>query len=104
MSKMNELSQVLDELTDCGRTMIRLAETLRDMYSADEPEKPTVAEPVKAEPTYAFVDVRKALSEKSHAGFTEQVKALLAKYDSDKLSGVDEACYPALMADLEEIK
>jgi hypothetical protein len=49
------------------------------------------------------VDVRKAFSAKSHAGYTEQVKALIGKYGAAKLSAVKEEDYPALMADLEKI-
>ena len=52
---------------------------------------------------YSFMDVRKAFSAKSRAGYTEQVKALIASYGAEKLSGVKEEDYPALMADLEAI-
>ena len=44
-----------------------------------------------------------SLSVKSHAGFTEQVKALIGKYGADKLSAVKEEDYESLMADLEAI-
>ena len=107
MSKMSELSQALDELVSCGEGMIRAANALRNMYTAEEPpvsqKESTPAEAVNAK-ACSFIDVRKAFSAKSHAGFTEQVKALIAKYGTDKLSGVKEADYPALMADLEAIK
>ena len=107
MSKLSELSQVLDELVSCGEGMIRAANALRNMYTAEEPpvsqEEITPAEAVNTK-TCSFADVRKAFSAKSHAGFTEQVKALIAKYGADKLSGVKEEDYPALMADLEVIK
>ena len=107
MSKMSELSQALDELVSCGEGMIRAANALRNMYTAEEPpvsqEEITPAEAVNTK-TCSFADVRKAFSAKSHAGFTEQVKALIAKYGADKLSGVKEADYPALSADLEAIK
>ena len=49
------------------------------------------------------MDGRKAFSAKSHAGYTEQVKALITSYGADKLSAVKEEDYPALMADLEAI-
>ena len=40
MSKMKELSMVLDELVTCGETLIKTANALRDIYSntAGEPE------------------------------------------------------------------
>ena len=120
MSKTNELSQVLDELTACGNNLktcgeelIRTATALLNYFSGED-EQPLLIkeEPVKeapaAEPApeakkLSFVDVRKAFSAKSHAGFTEQVKALIGKYGADKLSAVKEEDYESLMADLEAI-
>lgn len=108
MAKMNELSQVLDELISCGEGMIRAANALREIFSASEAAEESVQQTsTPAEPTlktaYSFTDVRKAFSAKSHAGYTEKVKALITKYGADKLSGVKEEDYPALMADLEGI-
>ncbi len=112
MSKMSELSQVLDELVTCGEGLIRTANALRDIFSA-EPEPETQPEPVAedaaASPAesvqrYTFAEVRKAFSAKSHAGYTEQVRALITRYGADKLSAVNEVDYPALMADLEAIE
>ena len=116
MSKMSELSQALDELVASGEGLIRTANAIRDMFTGEpEPEeKPAAkAEPPKREEAaapqaeepkgYTFMEVRKAFSAKSHAGYTEQVKALIASYGADKLSAVKEEDYPALMADLEAI-
>lgn len=50
--------------------------------------------------TYSFAEVRRAAASKSHAGFTDQVKALLVKYGADRLSHVKESDYPAFMHDL----
>ena len=66
-------------------------------------EEETAAPAAEPQKKYSFMDVRKAFSAKSHAGYTEQVKALIASYGADKLSGVKEEDYPALMADLEAI-
>ena len=100
MGKMNELSQVLDELIACSQGMIQAVNALREYFSEQPDEEPVKVEPVK----FTFADVRKAFSAKSYAGFTDQVKALIAKYGADKLSGVNEKDYPALMADLEAIE
>ena len=45
--------------------------------------------------------VRAALAEKSRAGHTSEVKALLIKHGADKLSDIDPAEYPALLAEAE---
>lgn len=46
-------------------------------------------------------EVRAVLAEKSRAGHTAEVKALLLKHGADKLSDIDPAQYPALLADAE---
>lgn len=63
-------------------------------------EEPKAAEPEKK---YTFEEVRKAMSAKSGAGFTAQVRALLEKYGATRLSEIKEEDYAALMADVEEI-
>lgn len=107
MSKMSELSQALDELVACGEGLIHTANAIRDILASESDERPKTvpsAEPQAKEPAkYTFVDVRKAFSAKSHAGYTEQVKALINKYGAAKLSAVKEEDYPSLMADLEKI-
>ena len=123
MSKMSQLAAELDELRHCGEILIGISNTLREMFSggeetpetqeiptekpkgkakaaktapAKEPEKP--AEPEKK---LTLADVRAVLAEKSRAGFTEEVKALIAKHGADRLSEVPEAEYAALLADAE---
>ena len=107
MSKMSELSQVLDELAACGEGLIKAANAIRDIFTAepDEQPKPAPSAEPQAEESkkYTFMDARKAFSAKSHAGYTERVKALIGKYGAAKLRAVKEEDYPALMADLEEI-
>jgi hypothetical protein len=104
---MSELSQILDELVSCGEGLIRAVNALREMYAADEPsishDEAAHMGTAKAK-TYSFIDVRKAFSAKSHAGFTDQIKMLITKYGADKLSAVKEEDYPAIMADLEAIE
>jgi hypothetical protein len=48
-------------------------------------------------------DVRAVLAEKSRAGHTAEVRALLKKYGAAKLSEIDPANYEALMKDAEVI-
>lgn len=106
MSRMSELSQVLDEMIACGEGMIRAANAIKEIFTAEpETEAPVREEPEKKQETktYTFAEVRKAFSAKSHEGYTEQVRALIAKYGAEKLSGVKKEDYPALMADLEVI-
>ena len=52
MSKMSELSQVLDEMIACGERMIKAANTLKDIFSSTE-EAPVKTETKAA----AFISV-----------------------------------------------
>lgn len=111
MSKMSELSQILDDMIACGENMIQAANALKEIFSSteefpapaakvDKPKKTKEMPPAK---TYEFADVRKAFSAKSHEGYTEQVKALITRYGAGKLSDIKKEDYPALMSDLEVI-
>ena len=99
MAKMKELSAAIDELLACGQGLLHAAEAMKAALS-EEPEETPAAEPEK---TYSFTDVRKVASAKSHAGFTAQVKALIAKYGASSLSSVKEEDLGAFMAELEGI-
>ena len=64
---------------------------------ADEEVKP------KTDEKYTFEEVRTALSAKSGAGFTAQVRELLNKHCGARLSEVPESEYPELMKEVQEI-
>ena len=82
---------------------------LSDFLAKDAPEAKTrKAKEKKEEPTaqtvaISLTDVRKALAEKSAAGFTADVRSLLEKHGSTKLSTIDPAEYPAMMEALKKI-
>ena len=88
MSKMSELSQVLDEMIACGEGMINAANAIKAIFSSTEetPAKtetmPTkkankAPETAKAEeapkPTYSKEDVRAVLASKSAAGYKKEI-------------------------------
>ena len=120
MSKMSELSQVLEEMIACGEGMIKAANAIKEIFSSTEeaPAKTeakttnkaamqdaTVTEEAKAEPapTYTKEDVRGILAAKSAAGFKKEVKELLAKYGAQQLKQIDPKNYAALMKEAEVI-
>ena len=90
---------------------MNIADSLQEIFSAPanelaaetsvqkEPEKKEA--PTPAKPALTFIDVRKLLSEKSRAGHTAEVKALLQKYGADKLSELSENHYAAVVAEAE---
>lgn len=80
--------------------------------SSEEPKKeaPKAAKaktekPAKEpEEVITIEQVRAVLAEKSQAGFTAQVKALLESFDANKLSAVKPEDYKDLMAAAQDIK
>ena len=104
MSKMSELSTAVAELRKCGEALIELSQSLRDIFSGDEPMK---AEPVAqpqpepTQPTVTLEEVRAVLAEKSVAGHRVEVQALIRECGADKLSAVDPSRYADLKAKAE---
>lgn len=94
MSRMSELSQVLDEMIACGEGMIKAANALKDIFSSTE-EAP--------EPTYTKEDVRAVLASKSAAGYKKEVKELLEKYGAQQLKQVNPDDYAAILKEAEVI-
>ena len=100
MSNMSEMSATIEELRKCAAVISDAANWLAEQFSGDEaPEAPT---PMK-EPPLTLEAVRAVLANKSRAGYTAQIRSLLQKYGTDKLSCVDPANYKALLADAEEL-
>lgn len=104
MSKMSELAAELAELKHCGEILIRISETLTQMFSSEDSQDKSeqIKETKdKQEKALTLTDVRKVLAEKSRNGHTAKVKELLIKYGADKLSEIDPAQYSALLAEVE---
>ncbi len=109
MSKMSELSQVLDELISCGEKMIETANAIKECFT----ENSTVAEPVTedkpkkapATPTYTKEDVRALLARKANESggqFKAQVKSIVKKYgNGGSLTDVPADSYPDLVKEVE---
>lgn len=103
MGTMSEISALLDEVKGCGNTLLCVASELRELISSKEPDveeqpkaKATRRKKSKPEETppldtaaveevpletpkpVTLDEVRAALAEKSRAGYTADVKALIA--------------------------
>ncbi len=76
------------------------AETETDTQEETPTETAQKDEPKKE---ITLPEVRALLAEKSRAGFTAEVKALLEKHGSPKLSGIAESEYAALMEEAENL-
>lgn len=114
MSKMKLLLDVVSDLRSLADSLQAVADAVAqggqeqpdqttEEKPTQKPEKKNVAKQVeKAEPKPLTLEqVRAALAEKSRAGHTAEVKTLLIKHGADKLSDIDPAEYPALLAEAE---
>ena len=112
MSKMSELSMVLQKLKECGEKLVSISEKLTEIFSGTEEKEPEKKKETskkkgpeaKSEDQtkkYTFTEVRTFLADKSRAGHTAEVKKILAAHGADKLSELDPAEYAAVMAEAE---
>ena len=106
MSKMAEMHETIEELRSAVASINAVADWLYQQFSGDnnstlEPAKA----PVKTEtkPQLKLEDIRAVLAEKSRAGHTAEIRALLKKYGAAKLSEIDPANYETLLQDAEVI-
>lgn len=96
-------------IRDCGISLIDNMGTVQENIAPPRKapkEKVPKEEAVQAgEPAkeWTLEEVRMVLADKSRAGHTEEVKALISKYGADRLSDIDPADFAALMAEAEVI-
>ena len=89
----------------CALQIYAAADWLYQQFSGDDDEAKVTEAPAKKKPKLELKleDVRAVLAEKSRAGHTAEVRALLKKYGAAKLSEINPANYEALMKDAEVI-
>lgn len=81
----------------------KLAAGYRALAKEQKSEKAEPAPKAPAKKEISIEEVRALLASKTQAGKRREVKELLLKYDSGKLSGVKPEDYAALMADAEAL-
>ena len=121
---------IKEKLTELAATLMVLGNVIGELAKGRETEEVKVEEPKAEEPKteeskveevkvegpkaeepktekpkeeYKMEDVRKALGEKSGAGFTEQIRELLKKHGGSRLSEVPKEEYAAIMEEVKEI-
>ena len=105
MSKMAEMAQTIEDLRTAAASINAAADWLYQQFSGGDDKAQATEAPAKKEskPELKLEDVRAVLAEKSRAGHTAEVRALLQKYGAAKLSEIDPANYEALLQDAEVI-
>lgn len=69
----------------------------------DEQSEPQATPEPEPPNTVTLPEVRAVLANKSRAGFTDEVKQLLMKHGAEKLSGIAESEYAALLKEAEKL-
>ena len=125
MSKMSELSMMLDDLIACGTKLAETARALKEFYSSDEQEQPAPDKKTSGKKTskkqespaqtpdpapakeYSKEDVRRILAAKANEAegiYKARVKALVQKYgNGGSLTDVKPEDYAALAQEAEGI-
>ena len=107
MSKMAEMAQTIEDLRTAAASINAAADWLYQQFSGEDDSKQqksiSAAKKEEPKPEVKLEDVRAVLAEKSRAGHTAAVRALLQKYGAAKLSEIDPANYEALLQDAEVI-
>ena len=109
MGKTSELSILIDELKNCGETLIGISQGLSELFSSaaenqksDEPTTVTEEQSKTIEgKVLTLEEVRAVLAEKSRAGFTAQIREILVKHGAEKLSAVNPSEYETLLKEAE---
>lgn len=105
---MKTLLEVLSALSDFVAVATEWAEsatqaelkTFTQIYPPVE-EQSEETKPEAPEKVVTLTEVRAVLAGKSREGFTEEVKQLLMKHGAEKLSGIAESEYAALLKEAE---
>ena len=106
MSRIKLLLDVIEDIRSLADSLQAVATALGQSDPEDAaavaPAAPPAPAPADPPPkAITLEEVRAVLAEKSHDGYTDQVRGLLQKYGAEKLSGVDPKHYAALMKDAE---
>ncbi len=97
MDIKNDLSELLTKLRVVSEQINGIVSSIEKLLT------PTPEPTIPAKPAITLEQVRAVLAEKSHDGYTAEVRALLQKHGADKLSLIDPSEYESLMKDAEAL-
>jgi uncharacterized metal-binding protein len=100
MSKINEVEQTIRDLQDAASLLNDTANWLYELFSADKVQEHNT-DSAETQKQLTLEEVRAVCAEKSRAGFTAEVKAIITKHGADKLSAIKPEEYAAVLAEVE---
>lgn len=98
------LLKVVEDMRSLSDSVQAVCNTVVEGLSEEKPKaiEAKKAEPVKkAEPEITLEQVRSVLAQKSQAGFTAEVRAIIQKYGASRLSEINPKDFKAVLADAE---
>lgn len=100
MSKMNELSMIVDQIRELSEKLSRLSDEIAELFTAQE-DAPARVE----EPKITLEDVRAVLARKTRVSKenTEAVRDLLKRHGAGRLSEIRPEDYAAVLKEAEVI-
>ena len=101
MSKIQLLLNVVEDLRSLADNLQAVSYAMFQSETQEVTPTPAPASEPEFKKVVTLEQVRAVLAEKSHDGFTADVRALLQKYGAEKLSAVDPEKYADLLADAE---
>lgn len=102
MSKINDMAMTIEELRNAATAINDAANWLAQQFEGSSGTAEKAEDPAApAKPTLTLKEVRAVLADKSRAGHTAEIRALLKKYGASKLSLVDPKHYEALLREAE---
>lgn len=96
MSKENAMALTIEELRSATAALNVVANRLTELFGAEVSVGNAPAD-------MTLEEVRGALAEISRKGYTAEIRGLLQKYGTDKLSELNPTCYRALLAEAERL-
>ncbi|WP_366923848.1 rRNA biogenesis protein rrp5 [Metallumcola ferriviriculae] len=102
MSKTKLFLDVVSGLRSLADSVQAVADAITNNDETEKQQHEPVNEPINKQIT--LEEVRAVLAEKSHDGFTAEVRELLQKYGASKLSKIDPSKYASLLSDAGGLK
>ena len=91
-------------LLDVASDLRKLADSVQAVAGGIPGKEPDQPAPQPEKKAVTLEQVRAVLADKSHDGFTAEVRVLLEKHGAKKLSEINPDNYAALLADAETLK
>ena len=96
--------KVVQDLRTLSDSVQAVCTAVTEGLSEEQQPKAIEAKPaVEEKPSISMEQVRSVLAEKSQAGHTAEVRAIIGKYGASRLSEIDAKDYAAVLKDAEEL-